>query len=1183
MSCQLSIEQYRDAATRTGLFSAEFYLSALLSSGIVCPPAGQSLFEHFATIGWTVGLSPSAKFNLDSYLSGHPELQGKNVDPLRHYLERGSTAGHEPGEVGADAVKIIAFYLPQYHPTSDNNAAWGKGLAERTQVSRAQRHYGGHERPFLRTELGFPELGAPDVLADQAKLARSYGLSGFCFYHRFDGERVLHRPIDLYLNNQGIDFPFCLCWENGNSTKRWDGLHDELILGQRHTPVSDYSFIYSILPALADPRYIRVNGRPLLLIYRADLLSDPARTLDLWRQAALLAGLGELYVAGIRFRTLTARKWGLDALVELPPHHFSAPALSPSKLKALQLVDGFHGDVRDLESGVDALISSPASAQDAPLFPGVMLGWDSTPRLGTAATVFTNSGPATVEYWLVDALERAKQLPSGEPQLVFMNAWNGWAEGACLEPGHVHGRGYLHALKRASAGHRVGRHPLIQLRAFVKAVGKQSGPAVLFVSPDCEGGEAQHLMLRLIEAIRSRGEIGCFMLLQRDGELRGNYEALGPTLVVEDFEREGWSFNDALQFIVKRLIAGGRIKVALCNGVASRDVGEALAAAGMNVQTYVQELPTSMAEHEAKDAMAAVARSSRRIIAVSASMRNRLAGFYKVPAGDIEIVQTGLRSTITYPLSRRELFRRYGVREAKYVVVGCGVIHPRQSPEIFMQVAQRLAADLGDVVFVWTSGDPKDAVARGAALHDAELLGIGGRVFFLGRIPEGSSFIKKAHVLVVTSRKAPYPLALLDAVEAGTPVVCFDEAGGAADLITRGAGEAVSYLDVTAMAASARGLLTDQQKRERAQAAGAKLRNEFTWDGYVERFSNRLVSMTIAPGAVRQGSRLTRQAVADDLCVVIPSYNHARYVEAAVESVLAQSVRPAEIRIIDDGSTDESPELLHEMASERLGIHVTTRGNIGAHATINEALNATSRRFVAILNSDDFYHPLRFEELLPRLRETDGADLLFSRIRFIDGGGRSVRSEWYDEGLKAFNETPLWLALFRRNVFMTTSNLVARRDALKTIGGFRAFRYCHDVHLILRGVLAGQKVRFVDSTLCDYRIHAANTIGENAVRLAIEEAFYMAEFIASGQVDPSPAYRQSLFEALREKGGLGFFMAFIGWRDLLAHQFDYRTSYDDPDFAAIIAAARLRPEPSIAEFIAALDQARAGSGQRAVG
>ena len=143
----------------------------------------------------------------------------------------------------------------------------------------------------------------------------------------------------------------------------------EIIIGQKHNPVADYTFIHSILEAISDPRYIRVNGRPLLLVYRADLLSNPTQTLDLWRQAALLAGLGELYIAGVRFRTMSAAKWGLDALVEFPPHHFPAPSLSPGDRKALEVTEGFSGDIRDFERGVHALVAHPAPAKDAPLFP----------------------------------------------------------------------------------------------------------------------------------------------------------------------------------------------------------------------------------------------------------------------------------------------------------------------------------------------------------------------------------------------------------------------------------------------------------------------------------------------------------------------------------------------------------------------------------------------------------------------------------------------------------------------------------------------------------------------------------------------------------------------------------------------------------------------------------------------
>jgi glycosyltransferase involved in cell wall biosynthesis len=245
------------------------------------------------------------------------------------------------------------------------------------------------------------------------------------------------------------------------------------------------------------------------------------------------------------------------------------------------------------------------------------------------------------------------------------------------------------------------------------------------------------------------------------------------------------------------------------------------------------------------------------------------------------------------------------------------------------------------------------------------------------------------------------------------------------------------------------------------------------------------------------GSTLGRQEIADDLCVVIPSYNHRQYILAAVDSILAQSVRPKEIRIIDDGSNDGSADLVRSLVCEGLGIVVEARQNRGAHATINQGIAETRCPIVAVMNSDDRWHPLRIEELIGDLRRPGGADVVFSRVRFMGPGRRSDhKRNWYERGVADFNNgTPLWLALMFRNFFFTTSNLMARREKFLEVGGLGPLRYCHDLDYMLKAIFAGHKVQFVDQTLCDYRVHASNSIDESVHKVLFEEAWIIVKHL----------------------------------------------------------------------------------------
>jgi GT2 family glycosyltransferase len=346
-----------------------------------------------------------------------------------------------------DRVRTIAFYLPQYHPIPENDAWWGKGFTEWTNVARARSLYPGHVQPRLPADLGFYDLRLPEVREAQAEMAARHGLGGFCYYYYwFNGKRLLERPLVDMLEQKRPNFPFCICWANENWTRRWDGKESQVLIGQQHSPEDDRRFLESLLPFFADDRYIRVDGRPLLLLYRPQLLPDVARTTAIWREAARRQGAGELYLVAVQsFDTewdRDPRPWGFDAAVEYPPHGL-AVAMAPP--------EGFDSTKGGLffDYAKSAERFAGRVLPDYPLIRAAMASWDNSPRRRASAHIFRNASPEAYGRWLEALVRQTRHLKRGDERLVFINAWNEWAEGNYLEPDQEHGHAYLEATARA--------------------------------------------------------------------------------------------------------------------------------------------------------------------------------------------------------------------------------------------------------------------------------------------------------------------------------------------------------------------------------------------------------------------------------------------------------------------------------------------------------------------------------------------------------------------------------------------------------------------------------------------------------------------------------------------------------------------------------------------------------------
>lgn len=347
-------------------------------------------------------------------------------------------------------LKLIAYYLPQFHPIPENDTAWGRGFTEWTNVTKALPRFVGHYQPHLPIDLGFYDLRSVGVMKRQAELARNYGVHGFCFhYYWFDGRPFLDAPIENLLRHPDIDLRFCINWANENWTRAWDGSEGEVILAQKHSPADDIAFARSVERFLRDPRYIRINGRPLILLYRPALLPDAAATLDRWREFFTRRGLGNPYFVMVQcFGDENPGTYGFDAAAEFPPHKigWAGPNLVAQTRR-------FAPAGRSRVLSYDAMMARAMAQPDAPfvLHRGVCPSWDNEARRPGRGVTFVGSTPAKYQQWLAWACHKAKARTTGDDAIVFINAWNEWAEGAHLEPDRHFGYAYLAATYRAIA------------------------------------------------------------------------------------------------------------------------------------------------------------------------------------------------------------------------------------------------------------------------------------------------------------------------------------------------------------------------------------------------------------------------------------------------------------------------------------------------------------------------------------------------------------------------------------------------------------------------------------------------------------------------------------------------------------------------------------------------------------
>jgi len=354
-------------------------------------------------------------------------------------------------------ARLIAFYLPQFHPIPENNNWWGKGFTEWTNVAKAKPLFTSHYQPHIPADLGYYDLRVPESRLAQAELAESHGIEGFCYWHYwFNGKRLLERPFNEVLSSNEPNFPFCLAWANETWSRRWLGEERDILLKQTYSDQDDLKHIRWLLNAFSDSRYITVEGRPLFLIYRPHNLPSPKKTTDVFRTECVKSGLPEPYLIGINAHNprVDSKDLGFDGTLNFEP---ALGVLPDRMINRIKLSKGINNlglgvinpklDVYDYSHSRRLMVDRNLNYQH---YPCIFVGWDNTPRRGKNAIIIVNSTPNVFAEGLSEITKSVMNKPF-EDRFIFINAWNEWAEGNHLEPDLRNGNNYLEAVKRINS------------------------------------------------------------------------------------------------------------------------------------------------------------------------------------------------------------------------------------------------------------------------------------------------------------------------------------------------------------------------------------------------------------------------------------------------------------------------------------------------------------------------------------------------------------------------------------------------------------------------------------------------------------------------------------------------------------------------------------------------------------